>query len=145
MDSRIKKKNNLVIKDDGDFYMAFDDFLTYYITLGVCKLHPGYKTTTLKVRAPTQARITKVTVNQGEVHSFLQIYQKNPRVPLKDGSKSKLVYNFLMLLDENFNYIYSVSNSNMHNGIEQKLKEGTYYLVSDVNYRYLNLILNKYN
>ena len=134
----LKKKYNLVIKDDGDFYMAFDDFLTYYITLGVCKLHPGYKTTTLKVRAPTQARITKVTVNQGEVHSFLQIYQKNPRVPLKDGSKSKLVYNFLMLLDENFNYIYSVSNSNMHNGIEQKLKEGTYYLVSDVNYRYAN-------
>ena len=45
----LKKKFNLVIKDDGDFYMAFDDFLNYYITLGVCKLHPGYKTTTLKI------------------------------------------------------------------------------------------------
>ena len=134
----LKKKYNLVIKDDGDFYMAFDDFLTYYITLGVCKLHPGYKTTTLKIKNPTQCRITKVTVNQDEVHSFLQIYQKNPRVPLKDGSKPKLVYNFLMLLDENFNYIYSISNSNMHNGIEQNLKQGTYYLVSDVNYRYSN-------
>ena len=134
----LKKKYNLVIKDDGDFYMAFDDFLNYYITLGVCKLHPGYKTTTIKIKNPTQCRITKVTVNEGEVHSFLQIYQKNPRVPLKDGSKPKLVYNFLMLLDENFNYIYSVSNSNMHNGIEQNLKQGTYYLVSDVNYRYSN-------
>ena len=41
-----------------------------------------------------------------------------------------------MLLDDNFNYIFSVSNANMHNGIEQNLKEGTYYLVSDVNYRY---------
>ena len=132
----LKKKYNLVIKDDGDFYMAFDDFLNYYITLGVCKLHPGYKTTTLKMKNPTKCQITRVTVDKGEVHSFLQIYQKNPRVPLKDGSKPKLVYNFLMLVDENFNYIYSISNSGMHNGIEQVLKEGTYYLISDVNYRY---------
>lgn len=43
-----------------------------------------------------------------------------------------------MLLDSNFNYIYSVSNANMHNGIEENLKEGVYYLVSDVNYRYAN-------
>ena len=43
-----------------------------------------------------------------------------------------------MLVDENFNYIYSVSNSGMHNGIEQTLKKGTYYLLSDVNYRYSN-------
>ena len=134
----LKKKYNLVIKDDGDFYMAFDDFLNYYITLGVCKLHPGYKTTTLKIKDPTQCQITKVTVTQDEVHAFLQIYQKNPRVPLKDGTKPKLVYNFLMLVDENFNYIYSVSNKNMHNGIEQNLKAGTYYLLSDVNYRYSN-------
>jgi len=134
----LKKKYNLVIKDDGDFYMAFKDFINYYITLGICKLHPGYKTTTLKIKNPTQCQITKVTVEKGEVHSFLQLYQKNPRIPLKDGSKPKLVYCFLMLLDANFNYIYSVSNANMHNGIEQTLKEGTYYLVSDVNYRYSN-------
>jgi len=132
----LKKKYNLVIKDDGDFYMAFDDFLNYYITLGVCKLHPGYKTTSLKIKNPNQCQITKVTVNDEEVHSFLQLYQKNPRIPLKDGTRHKLVYNFLMLVDENFNYIYSVSNSNMHNGIEQNLKKGTYYLLSDVNYRY---------
>jgi len=134
----LKKKYNLVIKDDGDFYMGFNDFTNYYITLGICKLHPGYKTTTLKVKNPTQCQITKVTVEKGEVHSFLQLYQKNPRIPLKDGTKPKLVYCFLMLLDKNFNYIYSVSNANMHNGIEQTLKEGTYYLVSDVNYRYCN-------
>ena len=132
----LKKKYNLVIKDDGDFYMAFDDFLNYYITLGVCKLHPGYKTTSLKIKNPTQCQITKVTVNEDEVHAFLQLYQKNPRIPLKDGTRHKLVYNFIILVDENFNYIYSVSNSNMHNGIEQNLKKGTYYLLSDVNYRY---------
>ena len=134
----LKKKYNLVIKDDGDFYMAFDDFLNYYITLGICKLHPGYKTTTLKIKNPATCQITKVTVDQDEVHSFLQIYQKNPRIPAKDGTKPKLVYNYLMLVDENFNYIYSVSNSGMHNGIEQTLKKGTYYLLSDVNYRYSN-------
>ena len=72
----LKKKYNLVIKDDGDFYMAFKDFINYYITLGICKLHPGYNTTTLKIKNPTQCQITKVTVEKGEVHSFLQLYQK---------------------------------------------------------------------
>ena len=134
----LKKKYNLVIKDDGDFYMSFDDFLNYYITLGICKLHPGYKTTSLRVDNPTKCHVTKITVKKGEVHAFLQLYQKNPRVQLKDGTYQKLVYCFLLLVDKDFNYIYSVQSGNYHIGIEQNLKEGTYYLLSDVNYRYAN-------
>ena len=134
----LKKKYNLVIKDDGDFYMSFDDFLNYYITLGICKLHPGYKTTCLKISDPTKCHITKITVPKGEIHAFLQLYQKNPRVHLKDGTQQKLVYCFLLLVDKDFNYIYSVQGGNYHIGIEQNLKEGTYYLLSDVNYRYAN-------
>ena len=40
--------------------------------------------------------------------------------------------------NKSFNYIYSTQSTNMHIGIEQNLKEGTYYLFSDVNYRYAN-------
>ena len=134
----LKKKYNLVIKDDGDFYMSYNDFLNYYITLGICKLHPGFKTTSLKMVRPTKCQVTKITISKGEVLAYLQLYQKNPRVALKDGTRQKLVYCFLILVDKDFNYIYSVSGANMHIGIEQKLKEGTYYLLSDVNYRYAN-------
>ena len=134
----LKTKYNLVVKDDGDFYIGYDDFLNYYITLGICKLHPGYKTTSVKMAHPTKCQITKITVPKGEVHAFLQLYQKNPRVQLKDGTTPKLVYCYLLLVDKDFNYMYSISNGNMHIGIEQTLKEGTYYLISDVNYRYDN-------
>ena len=134
----LKEKYNLVIKDDGDFYMSYDDFLNYYVTLGICKLHPGYKTTSLRMVKPTKCQVTKIIVSKGEVHAYLQLYQKNPRVHLKDGTYQKLVYCYLLLVDKDFNYIYSVSNANMHIGIEQTLKDGTYYLLSDVNYRYAN-------
>ena len=134
----LKEKYNLVIKDDGDFYMSYDDFINYYVTLGICKLHPGYKTTSLRMVKPTKCQVAKITVPKGEVHAYLQLYQKNPRVHLKDGTYQKLVYCYLLLVDKDFNYIYSVSNANMHIGIEQTLKEGTYYLLSDVNYRYAN-------
>ena len=134
----LKEKYNLVIKDDGDFYMSFDDFLNYYVTLGICKLHPGYKTTSMRMIKPTKCQVTKITVPKGEVQAFLQLYQKNPRVHLKDGSYQKLVYCYLLLVDKDFNYIYSVSNANMHIGMEQTLKEGTYYILSDVNYRFAN-------
>ena len=134
----LKKKYNLVQKDDGDFYMGFDDFLNYYITMGICKLHPGFKTTSLRMRRTTKCQVTKITVPKGEVLAYLQLYQKNPRVRLKDGTYQKLVYSFLILVDQDFNYIFSSQSANMHIGIEQTLKEGTYYLFSDVNYRYAN-------
>ena len=134
----LKKKYNIVQKDDGSFYMGYDDFLTYYITLGICKLHPGFKTTSLRMKKTTETQVTKITVPKGEVLAYLQLYQKNPRVRLKDGSYQKLVYSFLVLVDQDFNYIFATQSANMHIGIEQTLKEGTYYLFSDVNYRYAN-------
>jgi hypothetical protein len=134
----LRKKYNVIQKDDGDFYMGYDDFLTYYITLGICKLHPGFKTTSLRMTRTTECQVTKITVPKGEVLAYLQLYQKNPRVRLKDGTYQKLVYSFLILVDQDFNYIFSTQSTNMHIGIEQTLKEGTYYLFSDVNYRYAN-------
>ena len=134
----LRKKYNVIQKDDGDFYMGYDDFLTYYITLGICKLHPRFKTTSLRMTRTTECQVTKITVPKGEVLAYLQLYQKNPRVRLKDGTYQKLVYSFLILADQDFNYIYSTQSTNMHIGIEQNLKEGTYYLFSDVNYRYAN-------
>ena len=90
------------------------------------------------MRRTTKCQVTKITVPKGEVLAYLQLYQKNPRVRLKDGTYQKLVYSFLILVDQDFNYIFSSQSSNMHIGIEQTLKEGTYYLFSDVNYRYAN-------
>ena len=136
--TELKEKYKLVKKDDGDFYMAFNDFINYYVTLGICKLHQGYKTTSIRIKHPTKCQVIRIIVRKGEVHAYLQLYQKNPRIILKDGTYQKLVFSYLLLVDENFNYIYSIYNAKPHIGIEQTLKKGTYYLISDVNYRYDN-------
>ena len=39
--------------------------------------------------------------------------------------------------DQNFKYIKSTSNTNMHLGIETDLNPGVYYVLCDVNYRYV--------
>ena len=29
--------------DDGVFYMSYDDFVKYYVTMGIAKIEPGYQ------------------------------------------------------------------------------------------------------
>ena len=43
-----------------------------------------------------------------------------------------------MLVDENFKYITSTASTDMHIGVEEDLKKGTYFVLCDVNYRYVN-------
>jgi hypothetical protein len=37
-----EKENGLNKKDDGDFYKNFNDFIKYYVTMGLDKIHPDY-------------------------------------------------------------------------------------------------------
>jgi hypothetical protein len=43
-----------------------------------------------------------------------------------------------MLVDSNFKYIKSITSNDMHIGIEEDLKTGSYFILCDVNYRYVN-------
>ena len=69
---------------------------------------------------------------------YFQLYQKNPRIILNDGTYQKAVLCYLILIDNNYNYIDSMSTKDMHICVEQILNKGTYYLLCDVNYRYCN-------
>ena len=126
--------------DDGVFYMSFDDFVKYYVTMGIAKLEHGYKTTVCKIgkEKAVKCQVIKLTVNEENPKSYIQLYQKNPRIILKDGTYQSTVLSFIMLVDENFKYIKSVASTDMHIGIEEDLKPGTYFVLCDVNYRYVN-------
>ena len=130
------KENN----DDGVFYMSFDDFIKYYVIMGIAKLEHGYTTTLCKVdkEIAIKCQILRLTVTKESKKCYIQLYQKNPRIILKDGTYQKTALSFLMLVDENFNYIKSVANTDMHLGIEEDLKPGKYYVFGDINYRYVN-------
>ena len=127
-------------RDDGVFYMSYDDFIKYYVIIGIAKLEPGYKTANCKIKKAKaiKCQVIKMTVNQDCPRSYIQLYQKNPRAVLKDGTYQSTVSSFIILVDSSFKYIKSIASNDMHIGIEEDLKAGTYFILSDVNYRYVN-------
>jgi hypothetical protein len=127
-------------RDDGVFYMSFDDFVKYYVTMGIVKLEHNYQTTMCKIpkAKAIKCQVLQLIVNQNNEKSYIQLYQKNPRIILKDNTYQNTALSYMILLDNNFKYIKSTSNNNMHLGIEVDLTPGVYYLLCDVNYRYVN-------
>ena len=127
-------------RDDGVFYMSFDDFVKYYVTMGIVKLQHNYNTTMCKIpkAKAIKCQVLQLTVKEKNEKSYIQLYQKNPRIILKDGTYQNTALSYMILLDKEFKYIKSTSNNNMHLGIETDLNPGVYYLLCDVNYRYVN-------
>jgi hypothetical protein len=137
--SAAKLKMSLIKRDDGDFYMGYNDFIKYYVTMGIAKIHPDYETTVLKIKKANgvECQLIKVTVNKSQVHTYLSLYQKNPRIITKQGYYQKTALSFIMLCDKDFNYINSMTSTDMHICVEETLKKGEYYIFCDVNYRYV--------
>ena len=108
MDWWIKKKYEFNKKNDGIFFMAYNDFSQYFLTVGFGKIHENYLTTNIKIKKEQNIKCQLIkerkNSNKKSVHSFLQIYQKKPRVILKDGTYQKCALTFLILIDNNFNY-----------------------------------------
>ena len=137
--SAAKLKMSLIKRDDGDFYMGYNDFIKYYVTMGFAKIHPDYETTVVKIKKANaiKCQLIKVTVNKSQVHTYLSLYQKNPRIITKQGYYQKTALCFMMLCDKDFNYINSMASTDMHICVEETLKKGEYYIFCDVNYRYI--------
>ena len=67
---------------------------------------------------------------------YFQLYQKNPRIILNDGTYQKAVLCYLIVIKSNYNYIDSMSTKDMLICVEKILNKVTYYLKCYVNYRY---------
>jgi len=136
----LKKKYGLVKKNDGDFYMSYDDYLKFYAVMGFGKLHQDFQTRVIRIEKTEayKCQVLKVDVPQNNILTYLQLYQKNPRIILNDGTYQKTVLSYVILVDSKGNYIDSMSTNNMHICVEQTLNAGTYYLLCDINYRYCN-------
>ena len=136
----LKEKVAFSEKNEGDFFMSFDDFIKYYNSLGIVKLHEEYLSNSIRISKlqAKKGQLIKIIVSNKNCHTYLQLYQKNPRILLFDGTYQKPQLSYLILTDKNFNYITSMTSNNMHLCVEYNLERGTYYLFCDVNYRYVN-------
>ena len=136
----LKKKYNYYEKDDGDFFMGFNDFLKYFVNMGISKLHLSWNSNKLRIRKSqaTKCQLIKVTIPKDDTLVYFQLFSKNPRIPYKNGEYPNPVLSNLILVDKDFNYINATKDNKMHICIESVLNKGEYYLFADANFRFTN-------
>ena len=143
-----KQCGNYENKDDGSFWMSFEDFCKYYIVCGICHFYHNYNYSFLHVfkqSASKGASLSKIEIKEDNTHCFLMLHQKNPRIVLTNSKYQKTVLAYLILLDSDFKFISSKYNNEQNLCIEITLKKGIYYMISDVNYRYIQKESHGYN
>ena len=143
-----KQCGNVENKDDGSFWMSFDDFYKYYLLAGICHLYKDYNYSSFHVfkeKSSKGAFLSKIEIDEYNTHCFLRLHQKNPRIVLRDGNYQKPVLIYLMLIDSDFNYISAKYSTEQNVAIDIHLNKGTYYIISDINYRYVQKENHGYN
>ena len=131
---------NFEINDDGSFWMSFEDFINFFVIGGICHLYENYYYSFLHVFKESSVKgafLSKLIINENNTHCFLMVHQKNPRVILRDGTYQKPVLFYLMLIDSNFDFISSTYSQEQNIKIEITLNKGIFYMISDINYRFV--------
>ena len=131
---------NYEIKNDGSFWMSFEDFSELFIIGGICHLYQDYCYSSFHIFKESSVKgafLSKLIIDDDNTHCFLIFHQKNPRVILRDGQYQNPVLCYLMLLNSNFEYITSSYGQEKNIKIEITLNKGIYYMISDINYRYV--------
>ena len=139
--------NNYEIQNDGSFWMSFEDFYKFFIIGGICHFYQNYHYSFLHIFKETAIKgafISKLIINENNTHCFLMSHQKNPRVILRNGLYQKPVLLYLILIDSKFEFISSVYGQEKNINIEITLNKGVYYLISDINYRFVQKIQHGY-
>ena len=140
--------DNYERKNDGSFWMSFDDFRIYYVVIGICHLYQDYKYTTLHVAKSNTSvgpYLSRIEVQNDDNHCYFMLHQKNQRIILKNGEHQKPQLCYIMLVDSNKKYIKANYNCDNNVAIEVNLKKGIYYMISDINFRYVQNKQHGYN
>ena len=132
-----KKEVGLEPKQDGIFWISYEDYLQFYTTTHICKLHPNYDYTTQKIKSSKEnnepLNLTKVVVKQPG-HGYFIVNQKNTRIyrNLKDPEYENPYCNIVVFKDDNKNgYTFVGSDSGKHDRLYvecENLVPGTYYI-----------------
>ena len=139
--------NNYEKKNDGSFWMSFDDFRIYFVVVGICHLYQDYKYSTLHIPKSNTSIgpcLSRIEI-QNDTHCYIMLHQKNERIVLKNGDYQKPALCYIMIVDSNNNYIKANYNCENNVSVEVNLKKGIYYMISDINFRYIQNIQHGYN
>ena len=130
-----KKTVKLEKKEDGIFWMAYEDFIQFYTSTHICQIHDdfNYNCKKFKVNGDEFFNIAKVNVNKNSSGYFL-VNLKNKRIyqNLKgiDNFNNPFCSMIVFKQDKNgFKYIGSDSGKNDRLYVEcENMEQGTYYI-----------------
>jgi len=132
-----KKEVGLEQKEDGIFWMSYDDYLQFYTTTHICKIHPDYEYITTKFKSSKAnndpLNLSKVVVRQPGSGYFL-VNQKNTRIyrNLKDPQYENPFCNMVVFRDDERNgYTFIGSESGKQDRLYvecENMVPGTYYI-----------------
>ncbi len=133
-------KNNIP-KDEDEFFISLDDFYNYFSVLYICKIYPSesdtpYYSSNIHYSKDEiiQPNITILNILQDNTKINIQFHQKNP----KFNQYVNLMPSFILITDEYFKYINSLTSNERNFSIDCVLNEGKYYIYSDIICRYIN-------
>ena len=130
-----KKTVKLEKKEDGIFWMAYEDFIQFYTSTHICQIHDdfNYNCKKIKVNSNEFFNIAKVNVNKNSSGYFL-VNLKNKRIyqNLKgiDNFNNPFCSMIVFKQDKNgFKYIGSDSGKHDRLYVEcENMEQGTYYI-----------------
>ena len=127
----------------GTFWMSIDDFSKYFYITYITHVYPDYVSSQVKVSKENCLNgpiVHKLIINEDYTDAYIQLHQKNPRIILKDGTNiKKPVYGYMMLTDEEGTFIDISGKGTFNHCLRKTLNKGTYYLLTDMNYRFFNI------
>ncbi len=137
---KLKKQVKFEDKEDGAFFMPIDKFMFYFNFVSICYLHNDYQSSFFHIKKE-KAIIGPIMFSfriNSKIRIFIEQWQKNIRIPLKDGSYPKKVPGYLLVVSEDGKFIEG--NNDIYNNccLDLLLNKGKYYLISDINYRYFD-------
>ena len=141
------------VKDDGIFYMSYDDFLEYYSSIEIVKIKKDYgiiASCKINKENAHKCQIIQFEIKENKKHLFINLYQKNPRIIRKNGTYfPEPVKGFIILAklsnDNKYTYISSIYDTKVHIALEANLDKGKYLIFCDVNYRFVYYEIYGYN
>ena len=132
-----KKEVGLEPKQEGIFWISYEDYLQFYTTTHICKIHPNYDYVTAKLKSSKAnnepLNLSKVVVKQPG-HGYFIVNQKNTRIyrNLKDPEYENPFCNMIVFKDDNKNgYTFVGSECGKLDRLYvevENMTPGTYYI-----------------
>jgi hypothetical protein len=92
-------------QDDGVFFISYQDYLSYYRSTTICKLHEGYTTKTLKVKPNTQKSYQVISAKlRDRSKVYFSVIQRSQRFVQQNKASVPVTSFVKMFLAKDINY-----------------------------------------